>query len=432
MSTRTLIVDDGDTQIQYSPGWRPTGSPNEYKRTTSLTSTQGASFTLNFTGTSVTVYGTLATQTFPNSTYVLDGGDPFPFSGNPKSAVQYQQVFYASPPLPYRGHTLSKFPRMSLRVSRRRVVSHRLLGGLLLLMTTLAFYLWHQQSRGIRAKLSNAAESSTQIHPFEASDMASSSNTPHNVFVAVESHKSPLPQWHQLPPQPPSYTTFLFPMLREELSPIFLSPESPEVLRRTSSGSLIIDNADTQVHYSPGWQANGGPNEYKHTTSNTAIKCTSVAVYGTVAAETPPNSTHILGSGDPFPFFTQHSTLIRYQQVFYSSPALPLMEHTLVGTCENENENENEGGQVILDYLVIETPLNFTINTTPSICDSKPAPPTTTIPVPWFYSKAIVHLYTIEHRHQFGIHNIHPKQKSTNFNGAAVSYQYEKLLKQPW
>lgn len=53
------------------------------------------------------------------------------------------------------------------------------------------------------------------------------------------------------------------------------------------------------------------------------------------------------------------------------------MEHTLVGTCENENE----GVQVILDYFVIETPLDFTTNTssTPSICDSKPAPPTTII-----------------------------------------------------
>lgn len=66
-----------------------------------------------------------------------------------------------------------------------------------------------------------------------------------------------------------SFNSVLFPMLREELSPIFLSPESPAVSGRMSSGSLIIDNADAQVLYSPGWKANGSPNEYKHTTSNT-------------------------------------------------------------------------------------------------------------------------------------------------------------------
>ncbi|KAF7421159.1 hypothetical protein PC9H_011679 [Pleurotus ostreatus] len=150
--------------------------------------------------------------------------------------------------------------------------------------------------------------------------------------------------------------------------------------------SVIIDNADTQIQYSSSWQVNGSPNEYKGTTSNTARKGesftikfvgTSVAVYGTVAAGTPPNSTYTLDGGDLFPFFAQRSTSIRYQQVFYSSPALPFMEHTLVGTCENENE----GGEVVLDYFVIKTPLDFTTNTssTPSICDSKPAPPTTII-----------------------------------------------------
>ncbi len=172
------------------------------------------------------VYGTLDVTTFPNTTYVLDDGDPFPFYGKPKSAIQYQQVFYASPPLPYRGHTLvgsciDEGGRVILDYfvveipqdvppsqsspcsqstpcvtnSKPTIITGAVLGGLLLVMTALAFYLWYQQSRGTRTKLASAAELSTQIHPFEASDMASSSsNTLQNVSVSVESHKSPLPQ----------------------------------------------------------------------------------------------------------------------------------------------------------------------------------------------------------------------------------------------
>ncbi|KAG9217673.1 hypothetical protein CCMSSC00406_0003638 [Pleurotus cornucopiae] len=207
--------------------------------------------------------------------------------------------------------------------------------------------------------------------------------------------------------------------------------------------SLIIDNADAQIQYSPSWEANGSPNEYKHTTSNTAIKGesftfkfvgTSVAVYGTLVAGTPPNSTYTLDGGDPFPSLTQRSTSIQYQQVFYSSPALPLMEHTLVGTCENENE----GVQVILDYFVIETPLDFTTNTssTPSICDSKPAPPTTIIVssvLRGFTLLATIFASYLWYRGRnpklMDIHNMHPKQNPTSFNGTVVSYQYEKLLK---
>lgn len=95
MSTRSVIIDDRDPQIQYSPGWQANGSPNEYQRTTTNTARQGASFTLNFVGTSVAVYGTLDSFSFPNTTY--DGGNPFPFFGKPLPLAQYQQVFFISP-----------------------------------------------------------------------------------------------------------------------------------------------------------------------------------------------------------------------------------------------------------------------------------------------------------------------------------------------
>ena len=50
-----MIIDNADAQVQYSPGWQANGSPNEYKRTTSNTETQGASFTLKFVGMFVNV-----------------------------------------------------------------------------------------------------------------------------------------------------------------------------------------------------------------------------------------------------------------------------------------------------------------------------------------------------------------------------------------
>ncbi|KAL4265541.1 hypothetical protein AB1N83_004072 [Pleurotus pulmonarius] len=212
MSSRTVIIDNADAQIQYSPGWRANGSPNEYKRTTSNTETRGASFTFKFVGSSVAVYGTLDSATLPNTTYVLDGGNPFPFFGQPQSQVQYQQVFYASPALPYAEHTLvgscadeggrvildyllievpvesptsTTLPTPTSAVpvavnskpaSPTAAIVGGVLGGLLLLMTILASYLWYRQSRGTSTKTSSAeAEPDVQVRPSVAPPMTSSS-----------------------------------------------------------------------------------------------------------------------------------------------------------------------------------------------------------------------------------------------------------------
>lgn len=50
MNARSVIIDNADTQIQYSSSWEANGSPNEYKRTTSNTAIKGESFTLKFVG----------------------------------------------------------------------------------------------------------------------------------------------------------------------------------------------------------------------------------------------------------------------------------------------------------------------------------------------------------------------------------------------
>ncbi len=50
MNTSSVIIDDTDTQIQYSPGWQQGGSTNEYKDTTTNAETKDAFFELKFIG----------------------------------------------------------------------------------------------------------------------------------------------------------------------------------------------------------------------------------------------------------------------------------------------------------------------------------------------------------------------------------------------
>ncbi len=45
-------VDDRDPRIVYSYGWGPGGSPLDYNRTVTTTTTQGAQFTFVFLGMS--------------------------------------------------------------------------------------------------------------------------------------------------------------------------------------------------------------------------------------------------------------------------------------------------------------------------------------------------------------------------------------------
>ncbi|KDQ23755.1 hypothetical protein PLEOSDRAFT_1114115 [Pleurotus ostreatus PC15] len=275
MSSRSVIIDNADAQIQYSPGWRASGSPNEYKRTTSNTETRGASFTFKFVGTSVAVYGTLDSVTLPNTTYVLDGGNPFAFFGRPQPRVQYQQVFYTSPALPYAEHTLvgscadeggrvildyllieiplelptsTSLPTPTSAVPvtvdskptpPTTAIVGGVLGGLLLLMTILASYLWYRQSRGTSGKTSSVdAESDVQIRPLAAPPastfypmastlhpMASTSYLTHDAESSYQDSEAPLRsdvmstterqkssqhvslQWNQSSSQqPPSYS----------------------------------------------------------------------------------------------------------------------------------------------------------------------------------------------------------------------------------
>ncbi|KAL4265542.1 hypothetical protein AB1N83_004073 [Pleurotus pulmonarius] len=221
MSTRKVIIDDRDTQILYSSGWHVDGSENEYQRTTSNTDIKGASFTFTFVGTSVAVYGTLDSLGHPNTTYILDDSDPFPFVGTPKRIARYQQEFYSSPIVPYGKHTLvgscategahvildyfvftipldfptnitlptatttTSDPKPTYSVT---IIVGSVLGGMVLMMIVLAVFLWCRWFRGSRA-----SKSDTHIRPFDI-DTSPTPSSSHNVLVAAENHKTALPQ----------------------------------------------------------------------------------------------------------------------------------------------------------------------------------------------------------------------------------------------
>ncbi|KDQ28707.1 hypothetical protein PLEOSDRAFT_1102746 [Pleurotus ostreatus PC15] len=240
MPSKTLIIDSAETsQIRYSAGWSfLPGNDNEYLQTVSYTTTKDARFTFDFNGTSVKVYGSLSVRTqdiatLPNTSYVLDGGPPVLFHGNPSENDdhRYQQVFYSSPPLPFGNHSLVgtcvdqgsnvwidyfvvEVPNdvpANTTIPELHVVHDKstpsvaeilcgVLGGLLFLATTLSLYLWYRRCRMIETTGTLSTEATDG--PFSPSPSMPAPN--HDVLSCVESHKSSIPLWYVSSP-PGSY-----------------------------------------------------------------------------------------------------------------------------------------------------------------------------------------------------------------------------------
>ncbi|KAI0792662.1 hypothetical protein C8Q75DRAFT_731282 [Abortiporus biennis] len=77
----SMIVDDQDTRIHYSSPWVPEYSvQSANNNTVTYTTTPGSSFTFEFDGTRVVVYGTYlplnGSKTPPTARYIVDGGSP--------------------------------------------------------------------------------------------------------------------------------------------------------------------------------------------------------------------------------------------------------------------------------------------------------------------------------------------------------------------
>ncbi|EFI27467.1 hypothetical protein CC1G_15502 [Coprinopsis cinerea okayama7 len=105
-----LIYDDRDAAITYTGTWGQAGSDREFNSTTTWTVDDGATATINFVGTGISVYGTIAggiARRSPRSSYAIDDEDEVIFEGDPGLTVQYNQLFYQSPTLSEGEHTLT-------------------------------------------------------------------------------------------------------------------------------------------------------------------------------------------------------------------------------------------------------------------------------------------------------------------------------------
>lgn len=111
MALRNL--DDRDSSIQYSGGWDTSGHPTEeFQGTTTYTSTAGATARVTFTGTGISVFGTIARTgggaSGPVSTYLIEGDSSTQkrFQGSPTDAIQYRVNFYEIRNLAFGRHVL--------------------------------------------------------------------------------------------------------------------------------------------------------------------------------------------------------------------------------------------------------------------------------------------------------------------------------------
>jgi len=128
--------------------------------------------------------------------------------------------------------------------------------------------------------------------------------------------------------------------------------------------TLFVDDRDSAVHYSSGWESAGtAPEEYNGTTSYASLpgqtatlifRGTMVAVYGTIGAALsattiPPQTSYSVDGGDPVIYTETMTSSLQYRQLFYQSLQLSDSQHKLVIT------NLLDAPRFFLDYFIVTT-----------------------------------------------------------------------------
>ncbi|KAF7334558.1 hypothetical protein MVEN_02285700 [Mycena venus] len=96
-----VLVDDSDPLVNYSTSWvRPSiGQSEEFNGTVHEPLALGESATLAFNGTSITVFGTIASNGDAGMHFSIDGGPPGSFDVDAQSAQGHNMRFWTSPAL---------------------------------------------------------------------------------------------------------------------------------------------------------------------------------------------------------------------------------------------------------------------------------------------------------------------------------------------
>jgi len=109
MTTPVLVYDDRDNSISYTGIWVQGGGPAEYRGTTSFVTNPGATASLTFVGSGVSVYGTVSPHGSlypPPCSYSIDGDSGTTLTATATNSTQYQLLFFQSPELTTGNHTL--------------------------------------------------------------------------------------------------------------------------------------------------------------------------------------------------------------------------------------------------------------------------------------------------------------------------------------
>lgn len=102
------MIDDVDPSIEWDPPtqWAMLGTYPEFQNTTHDTSVAGSTMKYKFSGTAVSVWGSVQTG-LPSTSYAIDGGTPQVWAPPAITDKLYHTLFYASPNLTAGDHTLA-------------------------------------------------------------------------------------------------------------------------------------------------------------------------------------------------------------------------------------------------------------------------------------------------------------------------------------
>ncbi|KAJ7489122.1 hypothetical protein FB451DRAFT_1223791 [Mycena latifolia] len=107
MTTTYTIIDDQDPAVSYTGTWVVGGTTHEHDGTVSSSVKAGDHFSVPFTGTGISVYGTFdSSSAGVKTSYAIDGGSATTVTSSRSNADSFQRLFWQSNAISNEAHTL--------------------------------------------------------------------------------------------------------------------------------------------------------------------------------------------------------------------------------------------------------------------------------------------------------------------------------------